>query len=507
MKTTLTQALQEPKRVHELGAPAPGPSETPAVEHGISRSHRLRRLLVVADAAALLIAVAAAELYGLLSGYGDTILFKDAVLFAMALPTWALFVHAHGLYHVGRRAEYELADEVGPILQVATMWTWLAFLALEITKVAHVPPAQAAVFWGAIFGATIVTRAAVRARARRQLWYQQKTLVVGSGPQVRTMVAKILRHPEYGVELVGCVDFSTTGESVRFLPGSVPVLRTEDERQLLELIAELGVHRVIVAWNADHAEERLDLVHDLSRLNIQVDLVPSWFDVLGLKLDLQEMEGTPLLTVPYVNLSRSSEIFKRAFDLAFTSFALVFLIPLFALIALAIKLDSRGPVFFRQQRVGKDDEPFTMLKFRSMYADAEQRKDEVAELNFHGGGVDNGLFKIKEDPRVTRVGSWLRRTSLDELPQLLNVMRGDMTLVGPRPLIESEARQVAGRFRRRLSLPPGLTGLWQVVGRSQIPFEQMVSLDYLYATSWSIWGDLKILLKTFSAVIARRGAY
>ena len=174
----------------------------------------------------------------------------------------------------------------------------------------------------------------------------------------------------------------------------------------------------MIAWNAHHAEERLDLIHELSQLNIQVDLVPSWFEVLGLKLDLQEMEGTPLLTVPYTQLSRSSMVLKRGLDIAVTSLALVLLSPLFAAIALAIKLNSRGPVFFRQQRVGKDDRPFMMLKFRSMYADAEERKDEVAKLNFHGGGLENGLFKIKDDPRVTQVGRWLRAWSLDELPQL-----------------------------------------------------------------------------------------
>ena len=504
----MTQALEERELVRPLEAPARELEPTPRpIDDRASRGHRLRRLLVVADAAALVIAVAVAELYGLTAGYGDTSLFKDAVLVAVALPSWALLVHVHGLYHAGRRAEYDLADEVGPILQVATMWTWLAFVALEVTRVAHVPPAQAFVFWVAVFLAMIVSRAAVRARARRQGGYQQKTLVVGSGPQVRTMVAKILRHPEYGVNVVGCVDFSAGREGVRSLPGTVQALRAENEGELLELIAENDIQRVIVAWNAQHAEERLDLVHDLSNLNIQVDLVPSWFDVLGLKLDLQEMEGTPLLTVPYTSLTRSAEILKRTFDLMFTTFALVLLVPMFIAIAVAIKLDSRGPVFFRQQRVGKDDRRFMMLKFRSMSAGAEARKEELAEMNFHGGGLENGLFKIKDDPRVTRVGAWLRRSSLDELPQLINVLRGDMTLVGPRPLIESEARQVAGRFRRRLSLPPGITGLWQVVGRSEIPFEQMVSLDYLYATSWSIWGDLRIILRTFSAVFGRRGAY
>ena len=463
----------------------------------------LRRLLLVADVAAFLIAVGAAELYGLVAGTGDTLVSKDALLAAAAIPTWLLLVHANGLYHVGRRAEYGIADELGPILHVVTLWTWLGLLVVELTDVAHVPLGQATFFWLAAMLSLVMFRAAVRARGRRQIWYLQNTLVVGDPTQISSIVAKILRHPEYGVNLVGCVDFADD-KSLRFI-GNVPVL--DREADILSVIGELDVERVIVAWNAQHAEDRLDLIHDLSDLNVQVDLVPSWFELLGLKLDLQEMEGTPLLTVPYTQLSRSSRLLKRLLDLALTSLALAVLAPLFLLIAAAIKLDSPGPVFFRQSRVGRDGKSFTMLKFRSMYEDAEARKAELAAMNFHGGGLDDGLFKVKDDPRVTRVGRILRRLSLDELPQLVNVLRGDMSLVGPRPLIESEARRVAGRFRRRGSLTPGVTGLWQVVGRSEIPFDQMVSLDYLYATSWSIWGDLKILVRTFSAVFARHGAY
>jgi lipopolysaccharide/colanic/teichoic acid biosynthesis glycosyltransferase len=142
-----------------------------------------------------------------------------------------------------------------------------------------------------------------------------------------------------------------------------------------------------------------------------------------------------------------------------------------------------------------------------MQVGADERKQEIASLNFHGGAVENGMFKVRRDPRITRVGRFLRRYSLDELPQLLNILRGDMSLVGPRPLIETEDRQVAGRFRKRLELTPGLTGLWQVNGRSEIPFEEMVNLDYLYVTNWSLWGDIKLLIQTCSAVLRARGAY
>jgi lipopolysaccharide/colanic/teichoic acid biosynthesis glycosyltransferase len=164
-------------------------------------------------------------------------------------------------------------------------------------------------------------------------------------------------------------------------------------------------------------------------------------------------------------------------------------------------------VLFRQRRIGRDDEPFELFKFRSMDDGADRQKQNVAELNYHGGGTESGMFKIRSDPRITQVGAFLRRYSLDELPQLFNILRGQMSFVGPRPLIETEDRQVEGRFRRRLGITPGLTGLWQVNGRSEIPFDEMVSLDYLYATNWSLWGDVKLLMRTVSAVLRARGAY
>jgi lipopolysaccharide/colanic/teichoic acid biosynthesis glycosyltransferase len=186
---------------------------------------------------------------------------------------------------------------------------------------------------------------------------------------------------------------------------------------------------------------------------------------------------------------------------------LTVLLPVLIACAIAIKLDSPGPVLFRQRRIGRDGRPFELLKFRSMHVDADERKREVGAHSFHGGGTDYGMFKIREDPRVTRVGAYMRRRSLDELPQLINILRGEMSLVGPRPLIEDEDRRVEGRFRRRLNLTPGLTGLWQVNGRSHIPMQTMMSLDYLYVTSWSLWGDVQILIRTVPAVFGRDGAY
>ena len=200
-------------------------------------------------------------------------------------------------------------------------------------------------------------------------------------------------------------------------------------------------------------------------------------------------------------LSRRSSIQRApAMDVTCSTVGLVFISPLLALVAAAIKLDSPGPVFFRQTRIGQDGRPFSMLKFRSMVDGADAQKPELLEHN-----EADGLFKIADDPRITRVGRLIRKLSLDELPQLMNVLRGEMSLVGPRPLVVEDDQRVEGRHRRRLRLLPGMTGPWQVLGSSRIPLSEMVNIDYLYGANWSLWTDVKILLRTAEHVVGRRG--
>ena len=213
----------------------------------------------------------------------------------------------------------------------------------------------------------------------------------------------------------------------------------------------------------------------------------------------------PIVTLPPVRLGRSSRVLKRCFDAVVAPLLLLLLAPLLGAVALAIRLDSPGSVFYRQPRRGRAGSTFSIVKFRTMFVGAEQRRQEVLHLN----NVDGPLFKVKKgvDPRVTRVGRFLRRTSLDELPQLWNVLRGDMSLVGPRPFVLYEADRISGWAQHRLDMTPGITGLWQVLGRNDIPFEEMVKLDYVYVTNWSLWWDMKILCQTIPAVLAKRGAY
>jgi lipopolysaccharide/colanic/teichoic acid biosynthesis glycosyltransferase len=219
--------------------------------------------------------------------------------------------------------------------------------------------------------------------------------------------------------------------------------------------------------------------------------------------EMHSVEGIPLVGLPRRRLPRSARALKRAFDLVVSIVAGIAFIPFLAIVAVAIKIDSRGPVFFRQIRMGANETPFTILKFRTMQSDAERRKSEVAHLNCHLR-ADDRMFKIPSDPRVTRVGGFLRRTSTDEFPQLWNVLRGEMSLVGPRPLILEEDSHVREWARYRLALKPGMTGLWQVLGRSDIPFGEMVQLDYLYVTSWSLAGDVKLIAKTIPRLLRSR---
>jgi exopolysaccharide biosynthesis polyprenyl glycosylphosphotransferase len=266
----------------------------------------------------------------------------------------------------------------------------------------------------------------------------------------------------------------------------------------MRLVRDLEIHRIIIAPLTTGDDSVLELVRIAKAVGVRVSVLPQILEVVGSSVAFDEVEGMAMLGVPRFGLCRSSRVLKRAFDLAATTVGLVLISPVIAAIAVAIRLDSKGPVFFRQVRVGWMGEHFLMVKFRSMVSDAEARKDELRSLNVAG----QGLFKVENDPRVTRVGHFLRRTSLDELPQLFNVLRGQMSLVGPRPLVTDEDAQVTGLDRSRLDLKPGMTGPWQLLG-SRVPLQEMVEIDYLYASNWSLWLDLKTLVRTVQHVVRR----
>jgi lipopolysaccharide/colanic/teichoic acid biosynthesis glycosyltransferase len=224
-------------------------------------------------------------------------------------------------------------------------------------------------------------------------------------------------------------------------------------------------------------------------------------EVVGSSVEFDDLHGVTVMGIRRFDLSRSSAIVKRAFDLLGVSIMLLALAPVMILITVAIKLDSRGPVLFRQQRVGRHGKRFLMFKFRTMIPEAESLKDSLSERN----EVKGGMFKIGNDPRITRVGRFLRRSALDELPQLINVVKGEMSLVGPRPLVIEEDVHVEGWHRQRLELMPGMTGHWQILGPTLVPLSEMVAIDYLYVVNWSLWTDIKIMLRTVPFILGLRG--
>jgi exopolysaccharide biosynthesis polyprenyl glycosylphosphotransferase len=267
------------------------------------------------------------------------------------------------------------------------------------------------------------------------------------------------------------------------------------------VVAEHGIHRIVVSHGDVRSHDFLELVRRAQELGVKVAVVPQPFDAMGPSVEVDNVEGLTVFAMYPPVLGRSSRAIKRGLDIVGSLVLLLASAPLLAAIAAAIKLESPGPVLFHQQRVGRGGRRFSVLKFRTMIDGAEQMVDELL-----ADSRDSDWLLLEHDPRVTRVGRLLRRTSMDELPQAWNVLKGEMSLVGPRPLVESEDQKVRGWGRCRIDLTPGMTGLWQVLGRTSIPFSEMVTLDYMYVTNWSLWGDIKLLLSTVPVLLSRRGA-
>ncbi|MGH2796343.1 MAG: exopolysaccharide biosynthesis polyprenyl glycosylphosphotransferase [Thermoleophilaceae bacterium] len=469
------------------------------------RGWLVRRMLLTADVFGLVSALLLAEWLAPAKDSADTYSPQVEILaFLLTVPAWVVITKLYGLYdRDDERANHSTADDFGGVFHMVTVCTWLVIVITYLSNVAHPTPQKLVVFWAVAIAFVCVARAGARALARRNAAYIQNTVIVGAGDVGQLFAKKVLNHPEYGINLVGFVD-AKPKERRKDLEH---VALLGETGRLPAIVRLLDVERVIVAFSNDSHEETLELLRAVKDLEVQIDIVPRLFEFVGPGVEIHTVEGLPLLGLPPLRLSRSSRLLKRATDLALTIPALVLLAPLFALLALMIKLDSPGPVFFRQVRRGAAGRTFRIFKFRSMHADAEERKHEVAHLNRHlAPGGDPRMFKIVGDPRVTRVGKLLRRFSLDELPQLLNVLIGQMSLVGPRPLILDEDEHVERWARQRLNLKPGVTGLWQVLGRSEIPFAEMIRLDYLYVTRWSLMGDLRLMALTIPALLRRSTA-
>jgi exopolysaccharide biosynthesis polyprenyl glycosylphosphotransferase len=323
----------------------------------------------------------------------------------------------------------------------------------------------------------------------------ERCLLIGDERSGETIRSKLTGHGGVKAEVVAHLDldkvasWSTDG----FSPSRLAEIR--------DLTLTLDVHRAIIAPRSVDGGEMLNLVRTLKAVGVRVSVLPRLLEVVGSSVEFDDLHGVTVMGVRRFELTRSSAAFKRAFDLLGASLGLLAVSPLLLVIAVAVKLEDGGPVFFGQQRVGRHGQRFRMLKFRTMVPDAEALKDSLR----HRNEAKEGLFKIASDPRVTRVGRLLRASALDELPQMLNIVRGEMSLVGPRPLVIDEDQRIEGWHRRRLELMPGMTGPWQILGPSRVPLKEMVAIDYLYVANWSLWTDIKILLRTVPHVLGRRG--
>jgi exopolysaccharide biosynthesis polyprenyl glycosylphosphotransferase len=388
-------------------------------------------------------------------------------------------------------------DETPKLFELATLCTLVAWLGGRLVVAGSLDRREAFFLWIALGGLLVLSRATARVIALR-ISPVERCLFIGDERSARVVGSKLTGHGGINAQVIAHLDMDQVAA------WSTDAFSAPRIAEIRDLARTLDVHRAIIApgWGADaDAGETLNLVRTLKAVGVRVSVLPRMLEVVGSSVEFDDLHGVTLMGVRQFDLSRSSGWLKRFFDVLGASIGLLAIAPLMLAIAIAIKLDSRGPVFFRQLRVGRHGRRFYMLKFRTMVKDADQMKDSLREQN----EAQEGLFKIAADPRVTRMGRFLRTSALDELPQLLNIVKGEMSLVGPRPLVVEEDERIAGWNRRRLELMPGMTGPWQILGPARVPLKEMVALDYLYVANWSLWTDIKILLRTVPHVLGRKG--
>ena len=460
----------------------------------LSRDAFYRRGLALADVIATYAATTAAIA---LSG-------QQASFWALAgAPAVVLLCKLLGLYDRDESLVHKTTlDEAPGLFQVATIFTLTTWIAQNSFVTDAFTTTEGAALWPLLFALLLLGRAAAR-RVATRVTEPERCIVIGDSIAAAHLRATFERSPAANAVIIGRVPAAygnRRGEDPwgAALPSSVPFLGDIDV--LSGILKGHRVERVLISPTAGATDDLLEVIRAVKASGVKVSVVPRLFEVIGSSASFDDVEGTTLLGIRRYGLSRSSQLMKRALDVTVAAATLLVLSPLLVLIAVAVRLDSPGPIFFRQRRIGQGAREFEMIKFRTMVEDAEHHKPALAALN-----EADGLFKIADDPRITRVGQLLRKTYLDEVPQLINVLRGEMSLVGPRPLVPDDDSLVQGWDRRRLHVPPGMTGHWQILGSSRVPLGEMVKIDYLYGANWSLWGDLKILLRTVPSVLARRG--
>jgi exopolysaccharide biosynthesis polyprenyl glycosylphosphotransferase len=480
------------------------------------RGWLVRRTLLIADVVGLTLAFVLAESMYPRHFYAPGTLsqFNEYLAFALSLPAWVVAAKIYGLYDKDEeRTDHSTTDEFAKIFHLLTVCTFLLYAGSLLLDWFDPEFSKLLLFWLLGIASTLAARSVARTYCRRHISYLQNTIIIGAGDAGQALARKLLNHPEYGLNLVGFVDSNPKERGC----GLAHLTVLGDLNDLVTVVGLLDVERVIVAFTNDPHEELLSSIRSLREKDIQIDIVPRLFDNLGPSISIHAIEGIPLVSLPPTRLPISSMFVKRGLDIVVSAMLLVALSPLLVLVAVVVRLSSAGPVFYRHTRVGRSSEPLRLLKFRTMYIDACRGEDyggDRAEDEFARLMADSRLrdefertFKLQDDPRVTRVGSFLRRTSLDELPQLWNVLLGDISLVGPRALTAEELERYYGSAASSiLVVRPGVTGYWQINGRSSLQYEDRVRLDLAYIGGWSLALDLTILAKTFRVLVARRGA-
>jgi exopolysaccharide biosynthesis polyprenyl glycosylphosphotransferase len=475
-------ALEEARVVHEQLI-------TP---RRISRDPALRRLLLAGDALGVLLALVFALLLAPTRGHQHAFVWG-----LVAIPLMAIVFKLYGLYDRDvKRISHSTVDDLPWLFHATVIGGLLLWLYSRYTPMGRLDFVEVVTFGVGVIVLVLGLRWIVRSIAAALIGYD-RALLVGGGPMAAAFIRKLSAHPEYGIKVIGALIPESEDDPDE--SGALPVLGTLT--QIQAVAARHDVSRVVFSPRAIEDHELEELLRTCQSLALKVSVLPRLSDVLGPAVEVDDVEGVTVLGINPPWLPRSSRMLKRAMDVGIAATMLTLAFPLLVLIAIAIKLDSRGSVFFTQERVGKAGRRFRLYKFRTMVSDAEQLRSALLAES-----TDPNWLKLDRDPRVTRLGRNLRRLSLDELPQLWNVVRGEMSMVGPRPLIPAEDERVQGWARGRLDLTPGITGYWQVLGRTRIPFEEMVKLDYLYVMNWSLWEDMRLMLRTLPVVLGGRGA-
>ncbi len=467
---------------------APGISEARGPSACLRRDALFRRTLLIAD----LLAVVGAFVMTVEFSHRSVALTWYALA---ALPIVVVCAKLLGLYDRDEALIRKTTlDEAPKLFELATLVALLGWLAGGMFVSGHLDRHEALFLWLSLAVLLVVMRAGARQLALR-IAPIERCLFIGDELSAETIRSRLTGHGGVRADLVAHLDLDKVG------PWSTDSFSEARLAEIRDLAQTLDVHRAIIAPRSVDAGEMLNLVRTLKAVGVRVSLLPRLLEVVGSSVEFDDLHGVTVMGVRRFDLTRSSARFKRIFDLLGASIGLIAISPLLIVIGIAIKLDSSGPVLFRQLRVGRHGKRFYMLKFRTMVTNAEELKDGLRDRN----EAKDGLFKIADDPRVTRVGRLLRRSALDELPQLWNIVRGEMSLVGPRPLVVDEDQRVEGWHRRRLELMPGMTGPWQILGPARVPLREMVAIDYLYVANWNLWSDVKILLRTVPHVLCRRG--